>query len=116
MTNVGSTVVVTIGRSFKDTELPAGRWRMFASDVEMALVGLGCTILLSPRFSVQGPEGSVGVWEDQAEDAAAFVALVPNEASLRHLTIELNEIRVRYGQDAIGLITAPGHNNVLNGV
>jgi len=116
MSNVGSTVVVTIGRNTKDGELTPEQWRSFSSSVEWALVGIGCTVLLSPRFSVEGPSGNVGIWEDKIEDAAAYVALVPNDHALRHLTWELNEIREQYGQDAIGLITAPGHNNVLNGV
>lgn len=116
MTNVGSTVVVTIGRNKGNVAMTSTEWRMFSSDVEMTLVGLGCSILLCPKYQTDGPFGSSGIWDDNREDAAAFVALVPNEHALRHLTIELDGVRRKHGQDAIGFIVAPGHDNVLNGV
>lgn len=111
-----STVVITIGRNIKNKPMSNDQWRMYASDVEMLFIGLGGELLLSPVFHIDGPQGIRGVWDNEVEEATVLVGFLDSDYGVRHLTLELNDIRKKYNQDAIGLIAVPGTNHVLNGV
>lgn len=111
------TVVITLGRNVKNEAMSTPHWIRFIREVHDLLTHLGAEIILEPL----NIGGSFGRWTDGdgtvvEESAAAFVCFVGNSHAIMHLSIELNAIRAKYKQDAIGFIVADGDDNILTGV
>lgn len=104
-----ATVVVTIGRNVRDVEMGFGAWDLFReqtmSTVKQHGNLLGYTLL------------ALGVWEGTIEDAAFYVADVP-EQNIMPLTAALDMLRMEFKQQTIGLIVGQGtcliEDNVLS--
>lgn len=105
----GYTVVVTLGRMVGDTPMHIEQWKSFQRKIMADLTNVG-TVIQKPE---QYFAGQVGVWDGQEEDAACFIALVPNSLLVGKLRDKLKQEARLYKQKAIGYIVVEGTDNLV---
>ncbi|MCK9382934.1 MAG: hypothetical protein M0P95_17965 [Sulfuritalea sp.] len=112
-----STVVVTIGRNktgiLTGAQAPMSwqDWMAFKRAIFTALRVPDGTILQHPQMTVACP-GQVGTWEGVDEEAAAFVALIPDHL-IEVVKGAVKLIRYTYGQEYAGFIVASGDRHLV---